>query len=536
NEVIETDILIVGGGPAGLSCAIKLSQIFKTWEKKPEITVIEKAREFGSHQLSGAVFDPVSLNELLPNYKNLNPPLETLVAEEKVYYLTENDKFQLPIPPFLSNHDNYVISLSRLTRWLAEIAEKEGIMLIPDTPGDDLLLDDKGGVCGIVTKEKGIDKNGQRRSNYQEGIHFKAKVVILSEGTLGSLTRKAIKKYNLDAFRQPQIFATGVKELWKSAKPLKPGQVIHTLGYPLSSSEFGGAFLYTYQDNKFCIGLVIGLDYSNPYTDIHYQLQNLKRHPKMAGFFEGGELLEYGAKTIPEGGLLSVPKLYGDGFLILGDSGGLVNLMKLKGIHLAIKSGLLAAETVAEAFNVGDFSSEILKHYEVLVKNSFIWKELKLSRSFRCGFTFGPAIGLLNAGLSYMLGGFSPITFQLEAGYTHMKNKRNFTVVERYFDEKITFNKLTDVYYSQAIHEENSPSHLVIKDPSTCITKCKEEYGNPCENFCPANVYEYIKDKSEYIHINFSNCVHCKTCDIMDPYQVIEWVVPESGGPSYKNL
>lgn len=546
DDALEVEVLIVGAGPGGLSAGIRLMQLAKEQNRELNVTVIEKGRQVGAHILSGAILDPRAINELLPDWRT-EAPIESDVKEDHVWYLNEHDVIPLPEPPVMSNHGNVIVTLSQFTRWLAKKAEALGVNIFCGFPGEKLVVEN-GRVVGVKCRDMGIDKHGEKKPNWEPGAVIKAKVVILSEGTLGTLAREAIKTFKLDQGRNPQVWATGVKEIWQLPEGhVPPGRVIHTMGYPLGKGAFGGSFIYSMANNRLNIGLVVGLDYEDAYLDIHHELQRLKLHPKIQAMIEGGKMVEYGAKTIPEGGYFSIPKLSMPGALLVGDSASLVNVMRLKGVHLAIKSGMLAAET---AFDHIAKNTDLVE-YERRFRDSWAHEELWKSRYFKQGFRFlhsrwipgaiGQLIGMVNVGIMQMLGGFSPVGKKLAAGHTHMKKKKPATQPERIkFDEKITFPKLTSVYYAGSVHEEDQPCHLVVPDRDLCVNQCTVEYGNPCQHFCPANVYEWVTDETApkgRLQIGFSNCVHCKTCDIMDPYQNIRWVVPEGGGgPNYQNL
>jgi electron-transferring-flavoprotein dehydrogenase len=538
DDVFEADVLIVGGGPGGLAGAIRLAQLAKKDGKELTIVVIEKGREIGAHQLSGAVFDERAIAELIPDWKEKGAPIETTVREHLVWYLNDNDHIPLPLPEEVDDTGHSVISLGQFTRWMGKQAEELGINIFTSMPGEELLYD-KGRVIGVKVGDKGVDKHGKPRGNFEPGIKIHAKVTLLSEGTLGTLTRELIKRYKLDEGRNPQVWATGTKEVWELPEGQFPsGRVIYTAGWPLKKKMFGGAFLYSLANNRVCIGIVVGLDYPDPGTDIHYLLQQVKTHPAIAPIFKGGKLLEYGAKTIPEGGFHSIPKLVAPGALLVGDSAGFVNMMRLKGVHLAMKTGMLAAESAYEAVTQ---SMEQLEGYEKKVRDSWAMKEMMEARLYKQGFKLGFLPGMLNVGMIQMTGGWSPVPSEIPAGHTRMKPQSKFAPEPKIkFDGKLTFSKLDSVYYSNTKHDEDSRCHLIVPDPTLCVERCAKEFGNPCQNFCPANVYEWVTDQTApqgRLQIGFGNCVHCKTCDIMDPYQNIVWVVPEGGGgPNWQSL
>jgi electron-transferring-flavoprotein dehydrogenase len=561
-ESLEVDVLFVGAGPASLAGALRLRQLInkhnevvaKYGGKKLEevtIAVIEKGREIGSHILSGAVMDIRPLTELLPDFRQLGAPLDSEVAEEDVSYLTRRFKIKSPIiPPPLKNSGKYVVSLNKLVRWLGPIVEESDCMLLPEFPGADLLYDGDR-VIGVRTGDRGIGKNGEKKENYTPGADIFAKVTVLGEGARGSLTKKLVSKLKLDEDRNPQVYAAGVKEIWElPSGRVRPGFVMHTLGYPLSNDTFGGGFVYGMKDDLLDIGLVVGLDYQDPFTDPHRLFQKFKQHPAIAKLLAGGKMLHYGAKTIPEGGLLSQPKYYGDGFLIIGDSASFLNSQKLKGIHMAMKSGMLAAEAIYEALLAGRFDEQQLRRFEHMIKDSYIYKELHEVRNFHQAFRHGRRRGLIVAGIQYLTGGLGLFgDLKAEAGHEIMKKLHVFDRLPKFpgdvaqlepnkFDNKLTFDKVTDVYRSGTEHNEDQPPHLKVLDFNICINRCTNEYGNPCQYFCPAAVYEIEPaNGGRRPKINFSNCVHCKTCDIMDPYQIIDWVTPEGGGgPNYVNL
>ena len=556
---MEADVVIIGGGPAGMACALRLSQLIDQHNAshsdapltKDNIYVLEKSREVGQHCLSGALLDPRSMRELLPGFEK-EAPLDAEVSREAVYYLTKNSKFKLPItPPPLRDHGNYVISLNRFVKWMGEKVEAAGITVFTGFAGSELLLQGER-VVGVRTDDKGVDKQNQPKANFEPGYDLKAKVVVLAEGPRGSLTKQLIERFHLDRDRNPQVYGVGVKELWEvPAGRIAPGEVIYTLGYPLTTKEYGGAWIYGSPNNSVSLGFVTGLDYPDPRLDPQRVLQQFKRHPFIAALLDGGKMIRYGAKSLPYGGWWAVPPLAGDGWLILGDSAGLLNSQRLKGIHLAIKSGMLAAETAFDSMVKNDYSAAALSTYQARVQSSWIKAELWKVRNFHQGFEHGFWAGLIHAGLQQVTGGrglYARYTGQ--PGYKRMARLSDLPadggadahlIGPAKGDGKLTFDKLTDLYHSGTRHEEDQPSHLIIHDTNLCSERCIVEFGSPCQNFCPANVYEMVDDSTapngKRISLNPSNCVHCKTCDIMDPYQIITWVPPEGGGgPNYDGM
>ncbi len=543
HEILEVDVLFVGAGPAGLGGAIRLAQLAKLAGATLNITVIEKAKEIGAHSCSGAVMDPKSLRELIPDFEAQGAPIESPVEDDLVWFLTESEGVHLPfLPPSLRQHGNVIVSLGQMVRWLGKQAEALGINIFPGFPAVDALVED-GRVVGVRTGDKGIDKHGQKKANFGAGVDIKAKVTVVGEGPRGSLTRILTDRFKLAEGRAPQVYATGVKEIWELPPgTTHKGRVIHTMGWPLESDTFGGGFIYTMSRDRIDIGFVVGLDYRDPFTDPHHEFQRFKTHPRVKAILEHGKPVEYGAKAIPEGGWEAVPKLHMPGALLAGDSASLLDARKLKGVHLAMKSGMLAAETAFEAIGKGDVSEKGLAPYFERVEASFIKKELWASRNFKKGFKLGFEAGVLGAAAGEFTDGWSPFAgLEVKAGHTRMKRRKKGLVPERIkFDDKVTFSKLSDIYLSGTLHDEDQPCHLHVLDPKICVDRCTEEYGNPCQHFCPAAVYEWVKKEGEVaggLQINFSNCVHCKTCDIMDPYDIIRWVPPEGGGgPGYQNL
>jgi electron-transferring-flavoprotein dehydrogenase len=561
-ETLEVDVLIVGGGPAGMSAALRLAQLQKAKGGEPlAIAVLEKARETGAHMLSGAVLDPSTLSELIPDFKAKGAPLATDVHGDDIYYLTRTSKFRLPItPPFFQNHGNYIISLNRFVKWLGGLVEAEGIDVFTGFPATEVLFAPSTGsgqearVDGVRTGDRGIDKHGRPKSTFEPGVDIRAKVTIFADGVRGNLTKSLVRQLGLDDGRSPQIYAIGIKELWEvPAGRVAPGRVIHTMGYPLRNEEFGGGFAYSMPDNLVSLGLVTGLDYRDPMFDPHVSFQHFKRHPLIASMLEGGTLVRYGAKALPEGGWYTVPKLFASGALIAGDAAGFMNSARLKGIHLAMRSGMLAAETSFDALGKGDTSAAALQAYETRVNASAIRKELYPVRNVHQAFGYGSFVGAMFTGLSLFTGGgWFTDPLPGHGGWTRIRKLADYykdarpdpesTVNPVRIDRQLTFDRLTGVHYSGTRHPEDQPSHLIVHDASVCGTRCREEFGNPCIRFCPANVYEMVDDPEQgagrkKLQINASNCVHCKTCDIMDPYQIIDWVPPEGGGgPHYEGM
>ena len=551
------DVLLVGAGPANLSCALHLAKLANEHNGRAKtsgakglgevnIAVIEKAAEIGAHQLSGAVLDPISLKELMPDFEARGAPLEAPVGDEHVYFLTRTGKISIPIPPSLRNHGNYVVSLNKLVRWLGEKCEAAGVNIFPEFPGAEMFYDGEK-VIGVRTGDKGVDKNGEPKPNFEPGVDIQAKVTVLGEGVRGSLTKQMVTRLKLDEQRDPQVYSVGVKELWEMPDDRFPaGSVIHTMGWPFDSRTFGGTWVYGMRERVIDIGSVVGLDYRDPRIDPHHEFQRFKSHPFIAKLLEGGKMVRYGAKAMPVGGWYTMPKLASHGVLIVGDSGAMLNGERLKGIHLAIKAGMLAAETIMDALIADDYSSDTLSAFETKVKDGMIGKELYKSRNFHQAFDRGRKVGIVVAGISTITGGRLPRRLPIIAGHRHMAKLEQLCIKSsdnRYadlkYDDKLIINKLTDVYYSSTEHNEDQPCHLKVEDLNICVDRCTVEYGNPCQSFCPANVYEMVGGGGDklWLQINFSNCVHCKTCDIMDPYQIINWVPPEGGGgPNYRNM
>ena len=548
-ETLEVDVLIVGGGPAGLSAAIRLAQLQKSDGGEPlSIAVLEKAREAGAHSLSGAILDPSALRDLIPDYAAKGAPLPTPVQRDYVYLLTEKSRFRLPIvPPPLRNHGHFIISLSAFVRWLSTQVEAEGIDFFTGFGAQEVLFDGTR-VVGVRTGDRGVGKHGEHKPNYEPGVDIRATVTIFCDGVRGNLTKQLIRRLVLDEGRESEQYAVGLKELWEIPKDrIAPGTVMHTLGYPLRQDEFGGAFIYALPEGQLALGFVTGLDYADPLFDPHMAFNRLKQHPLVKPLLEGGTLVRYGAKALPEGGWNTIPRPYMDGGLIAGDAASFMNSMRLKGIHLAMRTGMLAAESAFEAIRAGDTSVEALKRYQDKIDASPVRAELYPVRNVHQAFGYGLFAGLAFAGLSLITRGRWVEDLRSRPGYARMKTlawyygldvptpKPSNAVAP---DRKLTFDKLTNVHYSGTAHEEDQPSHLLV-DTEVCSSRCGAEYGHPCTRFCPANVYEILREPGQppRLQINASNCVHCKTCDIMDPYQVITWVPPEGGGgPQYNGM
>jgi electron-transferring-flavoprotein dehydrogenase len=544
-ETLDVDVLIVGAGPAGLSAALRLAQLQRAAGKTLSVAVLEKSREPGAHMLSGAVLDPSSLRELVPDFAEKGAPLDAPVSRDRVYFLDAGRKIPLPFtPPPLRNHGNYVISLNRFSRWLAGLVEAEGVDMFFGFSASDVLLEGDR-VVGVRTGDRGVGRDGERRETFEAGVDVRAQVTIFADGVRGNLTQQLLRRLPLAKDRDPQVFALGLKELWElPGGRLAPGEVIHTLGYPLGFDEFGGGFIYGMQENRAAIGLVVGLDYRNPRFDPHAAFQRFKRHPFVSGLLHGGQMLRYGAKALPEGGWYTVPRPYMDGGLIVGDAGAFLNSFRLKGIHLAMKTGMLAAETAYEAVVAGETSAARLGDYERRIDESSVRAELYPVRNVHQVFGYGLIPGLAFSALALVTRGWWYKRLRTRAGHERMRMLSEAPAGHEppaiRPDRVLTFDRLTNVHYSGTRHEEDQPSHLLVHT-EVCHTICGEEYGHPCTRFCPAQVYEIVPDGTtpdgHRLQINASNCVHCKTCDIMDPYQVITWVPPEGGGgPQYDGM
>jgi electron-transferring-flavoprotein dehydrogenase len=513
------------------------------------IAVLEKAARVGAHGFSGAVLDPRALRELMPDFREQGCPIESEVTQDDVYFLWQDGQLRLPlVPPMLDNHGNFVISLGNFVAWLAQIAEARGVFVVTETPAAQPLVE-SGRVLGVRTGDKGIDRRGERKPNFQPGADCRAKATVLCEGPRGTIAKVLEQQLGLTVGRNAQVYSTGVKELWEMPPGrVQKGRVIHTMGFPLPNDTFGGAFIYGMDESHWAVGFVTGLDAHDPTSDPHANLQRFKTHPLVRALLSGGKPIAYGAKAIPEGGWWAMPRLAADGVLLCGDTGGFLNGARLKGIHLAMKSGMLAAETLFECLLAGDFGKDRLAGYERRVESSWAAEELRSVRNFHQGFEHGLVAGMLNTGAAIVSGGRDLLLrdrLPNAPGHTRMRRLAEAHPSGKpalpVFDGTLTFDKLADVYLSGTMHDEDQPVHLVVADTSVCATRCRAEYGNPCQHFCPAKVYEMVPDAAKEgalkLQINASNCVHCKTCDIADPYQIITWVTPEGGGgPDYKRL
>ena len=542
-ESMEYDVVIVGAGPSGLSTAIRLKQLAAEQDKEISVCILEKGSEVGAHTLSGAILEPRALNELFPDWKEKGAPLNTPVKKDKLLYLTETKSKTLPNPPQMHNKGNYIISLGELVRWMGEQAEELGVEIYPGFAASEVLYHDDGSVKGIATGDMGIGKDGKPKDSFESGIEIHAKQTVFSEGCRGSLTKTLFDKFDLRKDCDPQTYGLGIKEIWEiDPEKHEEGLVVHTVGWPLDNDTYGGGFMYHMKDNQVSIGFVVGLDYKNPHLSPFDEMQRTKLHPEIKKYLEGGKRLSYGARALSEGGFQSIPKLTFPGGILVGDTAGFMNVPKIKGNHTAMKSGMVAAEAIFEHITTDPTANNNeCVSYPKKLKKSWLWKELKKVRNIRPGFNKGFKTGMFNAAVETITFGLLPWTRKNHHDHEQLKPAKDMPKIDYPKpDGVLTFDKLSSVFNSGTNHEEDQPVHLKLKDKNIPVNVNLEVYDGPEERYCPAGVYEYVEDeetKKKKLQINAQNCVHCKTCDIKDPKQNIDWVPPQGGGgPNYPNM
>jgi electron-transferring-flavoprotein dehydrogenase len=540
-ESMEYDVVIVGAGPSGLATAIRLKQLCAERSAELSVCVLEKGSEVGAHILSGAVIEPRALDELLPDWKAQGAPLNTPAGEDRFLFLTASRAIRLPTPPQMHNAGNYIISLGNLCRWLGQQAEALGVEIYPGFAAAEVLYDEHGSVMGVATGDLGIGRNGERTERYQPGMELHAKQTVFAEGCRGSLTKTLLERFRLREDADPQTYGIGVKELWEvEPRRHQAGLVVHTVGWPLDRATYGGSFLYHLEDNQVAVGFVVGLDYQNPYLNPFEEFQRFKTHRAVRTTFEGGRRIAYGARALSEGGFQSLPKLTFPGGMLVGDTAGFLNVPKIKGTHTAMKSGMTAAEALFEHMEAGG-GPEVVGYPERL-RHTWIWDELHRVRNIRPSFRWGLYGGIAYSAVdTYVLRGKAPWTLHHHPDHTQLKRASDCTPIQYPKpDGTISFDRLSSVFVSNTNHEEDQRSHLTLKDTSVPISVNLALYDAPEQRYCPAGVYEIVRDAgggNPRLQINAQNCVHCKTCDIKDPTQNINWVVPEGGGgPNYPNM
>jgi len=544
-EAMEYDVVIVGGGPAGLSAAIRLKQLAAEKGQDVSVCVLEKGGELGAHILSGAVMDPRALEELFPNWKELGAPLNTPVTEDRFLFLTESKAIKTPdlmMLPSLKNHGNYIVSLGNVVRWLGQQAEALGVEIFPGFPAAEILYNDDGSVKGVATGNMGVNRHGQPTDAFQLGMELHAKYTLFAEGSRGHLGKQLMAKYDLNKGKDPQTYGIGIKELWEiDPAKHKPGLVIHTAGWPLQNDTYGGSFMYHLENNQVVVGFIVGLGYQNPYLSPYEEFQRYKTHPEIRQFFEGGKRISYGARAITAGGLQSLPKTVFPGGALIGCDAGFLNTPRIKGSHAAIKTGMLAAEAAFAAVGAGRQHDELLS-YPVAFEQSWLHEELHAARNFKPLVSKGLVLGSILAGIDQIVfRGKAPWTLHHHhADHECLRPASDFKpIVYPKPDGKLTFDRLSSVFISNTNHAEDQPIHLTLKNPNVPVEINLTKFAGPEQRYCPAGVYEFVKtdEGKDRLQINAQNCVHCKTCDIKDPTQNIVWVTPEGGGgPNYPNM
>ncbi|HEY5701204.1 MAG TPA: electron transfer flavoprotein-ubiquinone oxidoreductase [Gammaproteobacteria bacterium] len=542
-ESMEFDVVIVGAGPSGLAAAIRLRQLAAEQDEEITVCIVEKGSEVGAHILSGAVIEPRALDELIPDWKEKGAPLNTPAKADRFMFLTKSGAIRLPTPAQMHNEGNYIVSLGNVCRWLGSQAEDLGVEIFPGFAAAEVLYHGDGSIKGVATGDMGIGRDGKPKPGHEPGVELHAKQTIFAEGCRGSLTKTLFERFDLRKDADPQTFGIGIKELWE-IEPAKhsQGTIVHTVGWPLDASTYGGSFLYHLEDNQLAVGFVVGLDYSNPHLSPFDEFQRFKTHPKIRPLFEGGRRVAYGARALNEGGFQAIPQLTFPGGMLVGCTAGFLNVPKIKGSHTAMKSGMTAAECIFETLTSNEPAREVTAYPERL-KKTWLWDELYRARNIRPGFRWGLWGGILNAGLdTYVLRGKAPWTMHhSQPDHASLKKASECRKIDYPKpDGVVSFDKLSSVFLSSTNHEEDQPVHLTLKDPSVPVQVNLEQYDAPEQRYCPAGVYEIVRDddgSNPRLQINAQNCVHCKTCDIKDPTQNINWVTPEGGGgPNYPNM